>query len=258
MGTDESESGYTPFGNNPHYVLASGIDNKGNIKIENPESPSSSEYYKSSDIIGKTTMAISASNKNSKFGKGVTPFVSGQAIEKYLQDKGIWAYDEELNDSDHLDALKKVGSSLYAKTLKKLGIKDLPTPSEAEIGDGTGGSSGSSGTSGSTSGSSGSSGTSGSTSGSSGSSGTSTTGTDPSGNITNITYNNDSITINKNIEGIIEQFKRLNKTQKNSLETLKKIFDRLKKKAEENVNDNFTMEQLLLDESGLEPILMGY
>ena len=245
MGTDESESGYTPFGNNPHYVLASGIDNKGNIKIENPESPSSSEYYKSSDIIGKTTMAISASNKNSKFGKGVTPFVSGQAIEKYLQDKGIWAYDEELNDSDHLDALKKVGSSLYAKTLKKLGIKDLPTPSEAEIGDGTGGSSGSSGTSGSTS-------------GSSGSSGTSTTGTDPSGNITNITYNNDSITINKNIEGIIEQFKRLNKTQKNSLETLKKIFDRLKKKAEENVNDNFTMEQLLFDESGLEPILMGY
>ena len=245
MGTDESESGYTPFGNNPHYVLASGIDNKGNIKIENPESPSSSEYYKSSDIIGKTTMAISASNKNSKFGKGVTPFVSGAEIEKYLQDKGIWAYDEELNDSDHLDALKKVGSSLYAKTLKKLGIKDLPTPSEAEIGDGTGGSSGSSGTSGSTS-------------GSSGSSGTSTTGTDPSGNITNITYNNDSITINKNIEGIIEQFKRLNKTQKNSLETLKKIFDRLKKKAEENVNDNFTMEQLLLDESGLEPILMGY
>ena len=60
-------------------------------------------------------------------------FVSGQAIEKYLKDKGLWAYDEELNDSDHLDALKKVGSNYYNKVLKDMGVdKDTPK-STAEI-----------------------------------------------------------------------------------------------------------------------------
>lgn len=60
MGKD-TNGGNTPYGPNPHYVVANGIDRNGNIIVDDPESLAPSMRYPAGKVLGKTSMAIKAS-----------------------------------------------------------------------------------------------------------------------------------------------------------------------------------------------------
>ena len=71
MGQDNAgESDRTPFAENPHYVTATGIDNNGNIIVQDPETRQPNKVYKANDILSKSTVAISARSK--RYGSGKT------------------------------------------------------------------------------------------------------------------------------------------------------------------------------------------
>ena len=59
MGKDSrGETKQNPYAENPHYVTATGIDRKGNIIVQDPESYTPNKRYKASDILNKSTIAI--------------------------------------------------------------------------------------------------------------------------------------------------------------------------------------------------------
>lgn len=60
MGKDPNGDN-TPYGPNPHYVVAKGLDNNGNMIIDDPESTNPDLRYPVGKVLGKTSMAIRAS-----------------------------------------------------------------------------------------------------------------------------------------------------------------------------------------------------
>ena len=82
MGKDSNgESNNSPFAENPHYITATGLDENGNIIVQDPETNTPNKTYDPS-MLNKTSYAISARSKhfgsgkmantfNSKFGRGV-------------------------------------------------------------------------------------------------------------------------------------------------------------------------------------------
>lgn len=106
MGKDDKgESPETPYGENPHYVTATGVDNQGNITIQDPESFEPNKVYKSSNVLNKSSIAIGTNkfgsgkksildNLKSKFGKSKKPQFGrgedvGEHIWNYLSNKGL-------------------------------------------------------------------------------------------------------------------------------------------------------------------------
>ena len=70
MGTDPNGvSSSTPYGSNPHYVTATGTDDKGRVIIQDPESKYDDQLYSPDELMDKTQFGISAFGR-SKFGKG--------------------------------------------------------------------------------------------------------------------------------------------------------------------------------------------
>ena len=70
MGKDgRGETKYTPFAENPHYVTATGLDNNGNIIIQDPESNTPNKVYKASDVLNKSTIAVTT-GMGRRFGRG--------------------------------------------------------------------------------------------------------------------------------------------------------------------------------------------
>ena len=65
MGQDKhGVSSSTPYGRNPHYVTATGVDSKGHVVIQDPESRYDNQLYSMSDVMKKTSFGVSA------FGRG--------------------------------------------------------------------------------------------------------------------------------------------------------------------------------------------
>ena len=61
MGTDSAgESSRTPYAENPHYVTATGLDGRGNMIVQDPESDEPNKVYKVSNVLNKSTIAIAA------------------------------------------------------------------------------------------------------------------------------------------------------------------------------------------------------
>lgn len=61
MGQDDhGENGSNPYGENPHYVTATGLDNNGNIIVQDPESYTPNKVYKANDVLSKSSIAIGA------------------------------------------------------------------------------------------------------------------------------------------------------------------------------------------------------
>ena len=61
MGTDSAgESSRTPYAENPHYVTATGLDGRGNMIVQDPESDEPNKVYKASNVLNKSTIAIAA------------------------------------------------------------------------------------------------------------------------------------------------------------------------------------------------------
>ena len=55
-----SGGGNTPYGKNPHYVVATGMDGRGNLIIEDPGSRKGALKYNKNSVLNKTSLAISA------------------------------------------------------------------------------------------------------------------------------------------------------------------------------------------------------
>lgn len=77
MGKDSAgETSRTPYAENPHYVTATGIDKKGNIIIQDPESRTPNKIYRASEVLNKSNIAISTGKGkhrrilNHRYGKG--------------------------------------------------------------------------------------------------------------------------------------------------------------------------------------------
>ena len=71
MGKDDKgESPETPYGENPHYVTATGVDNQGNITIQDPESFEPNKVYKLSNVLNKSSIAI-GTNKHGSGKKSI-------------------------------------------------------------------------------------------------------------------------------------------------------------------------------------------
>ena len=90
MGQDaRGVSSKNPWGKYAHYVTATGIDARGNIIVQDPESRWDNLLYDPNELLGKTSMGISASGKfgRGKYGRG-TMDENAVLIRNYLKSKG--------------------------------------------------------------------------------------------------------------------------------------------------------------------------
>lgn len=89
----------TPYGpNSSHYVVASGIDSKGNIIIQDPESKTPNKKYNAKKVLSKTQLGITTSLA----GRGINSLMNkikngrnfkgfGKGNDTKDQDLGIWS-----------------------------------------------------------------------------------------------------------------------------------------------------------------------
>lgn len=69
---DATGNSKTPFGTNPHYVVATGLDKNDNMIIQDPESKTPNKKYKASDVMSKSSIAMDASAGMGRWGRGPT------------------------------------------------------------------------------------------------------------------------------------------------------------------------------------------
>lgn len=98
MGKDSAgETSRTPYAENPHYITATGIDKKGNIIIQDPESRTPNKIYRASEVLNKSNIAISTGKgkhkKYNSYGKGLV----SKAV-KYLYGRGNSNVPEQVWD----------------------------------------------------------------------------------------------------------------------------------------------------------------
>ena len=107
MGQDKKGvSSSTPYGRNPHYVTATGVDSKGRVIIQDPESRYDNQLYSMDDVINKTSFGVSAYGRskmdnifslfmnvlnNSNAGK-VFSSLLGNKYGKGKYDAEVWNY----------------------------------------------------------------------------------------------------------------------------------------------------------------------
>ena len=76
MGKDSGgTSRNTPYGKSPHYVTATGIDRKGHVIIQDPESKYDNQLYSMKDVMRKTSFGVSAFGKSYGTGKGSNQYM---------------------------------------------------------------------------------------------------------------------------------------------------------------------------------------
>ncbi|MCK9198878.1 MAG: peptidoglycan DD-metalloendopeptidase family protein, partial [Bacilli bacterium] len=91
--TNTSKSS-SPFGPNPHYVMANGLDKNGNIIIDDPEANNGkTSVYNAKKILGHSTLGISTKNKSSRYDGFGGPDVSNK-LANLFSGKGIKPYPE--------------------------------------------------------------------------------------------------------------------------------------------------------------------
>ena len=67
LGTDPTNKANTPYGaSSSHYVLATGLDGKGNVIIQDPESKRPNALYPVDDVIKQSQMGIVTARRNGK------------------------------------------------------------------------------------------------------------------------------------------------------------------------------------------------
>ena len=87
LGQDASNTSKvnSPFGPNPHYVLGRGLDNQGNVIVEDPEMNKPTKY-KLNRVIGSLKAAIGAGKGPGLFGKGSGKFDSRGSKQEEIPD----------------------------------------------------------------------------------------------------------------------------------------------------------------------------
>ena len=78
MGTDPNGvNSSNPFGENPHYVTATGTDSHGNVIIQDPESNYDNQLYNINDVISKSSLGVSAFGKYKRHKYGMYKYGTG-------------------------------------------------------------------------------------------------------------------------------------------------------------------------------------
>lgn len=127
MGKDASYGmGSTPYGPNPHYVVATGMSGK-NLIVDNPESENEYSLYNADDTIKKSSKAI-ITNSSIKYGMGTT----GSVGDFRRLDNATATFSEsDLNkrNSEAIAANEKLTSETteYANTMANA-IKSIAIP----------------------------------------------------------------------------------------------------------------------------------
>ena len=99
MGEDDrGETPDTPYAENPHYVTATGMDEKGNVLVQDPESYTPDKSYKMSDLLSHSSIGIGTSNyglgKHSRFGMSKYTKLTnrfGRGADNELSPDHMWA-----------------------------------------------------------------------------------------------------------------------------------------------------------------------
>lgn len=86
MGRTDTPTTKTPFGKNPHYVVATGIDSKNNIIIHNPEEKSGGKKFNLNDTIKNTQLGI-ISELSKNMSNNIILGEDGQEPELSLWDR---------------------------------------------------------------------------------------------------------------------------------------------------------------------------
>lgn len=97
MGKDRYAGDNSPYGPNPHYIVGKGVDKYGNIVIDDPESAIGSRSFPASKVIGKSSVAVSASRYGrGKYGTGLGDYTLKTI---YWPDGSVRPLDEPLSIS---------------------------------------------------------------------------------------------------------------------------------------------------------------
>ena len=138
MGQDDSNSpildasgmGKTPFGTNPHYVVATGLDKRGNMIIQDPESRTPNRVFKANDVLNKSSIAMDASNTGKgRWGRGDIKPADIDKISSYedcmellggVDINSIPAYNRPSSE-DSINVLKAKAKAIISSYGKKTG-----------------------------------------------------------------------------------------------------------------------------------------
>lgn len=115
MGRDANGiSSNNPYGKGAHYVTATGMDGKGNIIVQDPESNSPNAVYKADNVLSKSSIAIAAGR--SKWGRGFRwgRSVSASSDEGKSIPKRIWNALKNHGVSDV--AVAAIMGNIYAES----------------------------------------------------------------------------------------------------------------------------------------------
>ena len=112
MGEDDrGETPDTPYAENPHYVTATGIDEKGNVLVQDPESYTPDKSYKMSDLLSHSSIGIGTSNyglgKHSRFGMSKYTKLTnrfGRGTDNELSPDHMWALANWCASKTNVDA----------------------------------------------------------------------------------------------------------------------------------------------------------
>ncbi len=69
LGQDNTDKPGSPFGTNPHYVTAVGLDRNGNIIAEDPDLPNSSIVYNKNKVLNSMINSVVTANPNTPSGR---------------------------------------------------------------------------------------------------------------------------------------------------------------------------------------------
>ena len=127
MGKDPSYGmGNTPYGPNPHYVVATGIRGS-DIVVDNPEENNEYVTYDAKDTISKSTKAIVT---NSKYGMGGMPIIMNLPAAGSTVSDAVNAENERKNsmtDDKQGHKTDSYGNVYhYPYTVKSSSVSDIP------------------------------------------------------------------------------------------------------------------------------------
>jgi len=81
MGSDTYESGKTPFGSEPHYVVATGYDGR-NISIEDPDEPMGSMVYNANSVLSNSSIKLGTDDSDTPINTTRRSYTSNSPSRK--------------------------------------------------------------------------------------------------------------------------------------------------------------------------------
>ena len=105
LGNDPTNKANTPYGSaSSHYVLATGLDGKGNVIIQDPESQRPNALYPAKDVITQSQVGIITSGSRPRSsGKGTSQRSRARSITRTVRVKLGKAGFGKGNDTKHQD-----------------------------------------------------------------------------------------------------------------------------------------------------------